>query len=376
MKAVKIKRAIRDFKQIANDYLQSHYDSHRNNLSRFFIFAYENEVIRQIIEPLMNMEIDINKIFETTNGYWIRHVNLPMDKNERLAAVLQLMKMENNREISFENISLRMNPREKNLPRLLSIFNRDIIAPVFRDLFVKLDDFIEDEIETNEELPSSVLNIFYGNVTARQGGNIAIGQNITQSIDLEVVSSEQQRELVIESQGSGNMSRGTNGRKIFISHSTEDKLIVEPLIDLLEGLGLNSDSIFCSSFEGYKIPYGEDFLSYIKRELSEDTVVLFILSENFYNSPTCMCEMGATWIKSTKHFPILVPPLSYADMKGVISSQTQSLVINKSNELDGFITQLFKELDLTFKLEIWNRKKEKFISNINELLKTVPSGKL
>lgn len=63
-------------------------------------------------------------------------------------------------------------------------------------------------------------------------------------------------------------------------------------------------------------------------------------------------------------------------MKGVISSQTQSLVINKSNELDGFITQLFKELDLTFKLEIWNRKKEKFISNINELLKNVPSGKL
>lgn len=353
MKVVKIKRAIRDFKQIANDYLQSHYDSHQNNLSRFFTFAYENEIIKQIIEPLMNMDVDINKIFETSNGFWIRNVNLPMDKNERIAAVLQMMEMENNRQISFENLSLRMNPREKNLPRLLSLFNRDIVAPVLRDLFVKLDDFIEDEIETNEEVPSSVLNIFYGNVAAQHGGNIAIGQNITQKSDGEVISSEQKRELVIESQGSDNMNRGTNDKKIFISHSTEDKLLVEPLIDLLEGLGLNSDSIFCTSFEGYKIPYGEDFLGFIKRELSEDTIVLFMLSENFYNSPICMCEMGATWIKSTKHFPILIPPLSYANMKGVISSQTQSLFINNSNELDGFITQLFKALDLSLKIEIW-----------------------
>lgn len=374
MKVVKIKRAIRDFKQIANDYLQSHYDSHQNNLSRFFTFAYENEIIKQIIEPLMNMDVDINKIFETSNGFWIRNVNLPMDKNERIAAVLQMMEMENNRQISFENLSLRMNPREKNLPRLLSLFNRDIVAPVLRDLFVKLDDFIEDEIETNEEVPSSVLNIFYGNVAAQHGGNIAIGQNITQKSDGEVISSEQKRELVIESQGSDNMNRGTNDKKIFISHSTEDKLLVEPLIDLLEGLGLNSDSIFCTSFEGYKIPYGEDFLGFIKRELSEDTIVLFMLSENFYNSPICMCEMGATWIKSTKHFPILIPPLSYANMKGVISSQTQSLFINNSNELDGFITQLFKALDLSLKIEIWNRKKEKFLLSINELLKTVPNN--
>ncbi|UNT55629.1 toll/interleukin-1 receptor domain-containing protein [Lysinibacillus capsici] len=363
MKAVKIKRAIRDFKQIANDYLHSHYDSHHNNLSRFFTFAYENEIIKQIIEPLMNMEIDINKIFETSNGFWIRNVNLPIDKNERIAAVLQLMEMERNREISFENISVRMNPREKNLPRLLSLFNQGIVAPVFRDLFVKLDDFIEDELETDEEVPSSILNIFYGNVTARQGGNITIGQN----------NIHKSNEEVKETQGSEHMYPGTNGRKIFISHSTEDKLIVEPLIDLLEGLGLSSVSIFCSSFEGYNIPYGEDFLGFIKRELSEDTIVLFMLSENFYNSPICMCEMGATWIKSTKHYPILLPPLSYADMKGVISSQTQSLVINKSKELDGFITQLFKDLDLTLKLEIWNRKKDKFILNINELLKTVPS---
>ncbi|WP_017756037.1 toll/interleukin-1 receptor domain-containing protein [Calidifontibacillus oryziterrae] len=374
MKSVEIKRAIRDFKQIANDYLQSHYDSHQNNLSRFFAFIYENEVIKQITEPLMNMKVDIDNLFVTSNGYWIRHANLPIDKNERIATVLQLMEMENKRKISFENISSRMNPREKSLPRLLAIFNQGIIAPVIRDLFVKLDDFIEDEIESNDDVSSSVLNIFYGNVTAQQGANFTVGQHVTQKTNIEKISSEQhninRQRLGFESQGSKYANHEVNDRKIFISHSTEDKLIVEPLIDLLEGLGLRSDSIFCSSFEGYKIPYGEDFLGFIKKELSENTIVLFLLSENFYNSPICMCEMGATWIKSAKHFPILIPPLTYANMKGVISSQTQSLVINKSNELDGFITQLFGELDLSLKIEIWNRKKEQFLLRINELLNT------
>lgn len=366
LKAVEIKRAIRDFSQIANDYLHSHYDSHHNNLHRFFMFAYGNEVIKQIIEPLMKMQVDLDNIFITSNGFWIRNVNLPVDKNERIAVVLQLMDMERKKEISFENISLRMNPREKNLPRLLAIFNRDIIAPVIRDLFVKLNDFIEDELEQKDEVPNSVLNIFYGSIIAEQGANVAIGQSITQTKNIQ---HDQNQSLPFKFLEGEKMEQATNnGRKIFISHSSDDKLIVEPLIDLLEGLGLKSDMIFCSSFEGYKIPYGEDFLNYIKRELSENTIVLFMLSENFYSSYICMCEMGATWIKSARNFPILIPPLTYDKMKGVISSQTQSLVINNSRELDGFITQLFKELNLSVNLEIWNRKKEKFLESINQLL--------
>jgi len=196
LKAVGIKRAIRDFAQVANDYLRSHYDSHHNNLNRFFTFAYGNEVIRQIIDPLMKMPINLNSIFETSNGFWISHVNLPLDQNERIAAVLQLMEKESKREISFEDISLKMNSGEKNLPRLLAIFNQDIVAPAIRDLFTKLDDFIEDEIEHKEEVPPNVLNIFYGNITAQQGGNVAIGHSITQTANYRSMSEKLMQEVV------------------------------------------------------------------------------------------------------------------------------------------------------------------------------------
>lgn len=82
--------------------------------------------------------------------------------------------------------------------------------------------------------------------------------------------------------------------KVFISHSSKDSIVVEEIIDLLEAMGLNSAQIFCSSFEGYGIDLGENFLDVIKEVLSSDCMVLFIISENFYNSPVCLCEMGAT----------------------------------------------------------------------------------
>ncbi|MGV6831280.1 MAG: hypothetical protein ACWA5P_06945, partial [bacterium] len=81
---------------------------------------------------------------------------------------------------------------------------------------------------------------------------------------------------------------------------------------------LPSDKIFCTSFEGYGIDLGNNFLDAIKDELSSESLVLFVLTTNFYKSPICMCEMGATWVLSKEHIPIVVPPLDFSDVEGVI----------------------------------------------------------
>ena len=89
-----------------------------------------------------------------------------------------------------------------------------------------------------------------------------------------------------------------NDPKIFISHAWKDKLIdalYSEVIILLEAMGVKSDQIFCTSFEGDGISPGENSLEAIKNELNANTLVLFILSENFYKSRVCLCEMGAAW---------------------------------------------------------------------------------
>lgn len=155
--------------------------------------------------------------------------------------------------------------------------------------------------------------------------------------------------------------------KIFISHASKDADIVEELIDILESLGVESGQIFCSSFEGYGIELGNDFLESLKSELKAEALVLFVLSKNFYESPICLCEMGASWVLSNHHIPILIPPMEYSDVKGVIPL-SQGLKINeprKLNLLKEKIEKLF-EIENRSSQSTWERRRDRAIARIEK----------
>lgn len=157
--------------------------------------------------------------------------------------------------------------------------------------------------------------------------------------------------------------------KVFISHSSKDREILEELIEILETIGLTSDQIFCTSFDGYGIGYGENFLERIKTELDSNIVVLFLITNNFFESPICLCEMGATWIKANEHIPILVPPFSFDKMKGVIPL-TQGFHINDSLKLNLFKEKLESDFEIANKLEqtTWERKRNRIIERMNKII--------
>jgi len=136
-----------------------------------------------------------------------------------------------------------------------------------------------------------------------------------------------------------NQDKMNKEKKLFISHSSKDSLYVEQLIDIIENIGVPSDNIFCSSFEGYGIQLGEDFLARLKKELNNNVLVVFVLSNNFYSSPISLCEMGATWMQTSEHLPILIPPFDFENVKGVIPS-TQGMKINDKNKLNSFKEKL------------------------------------
>lgn len=156
--------------------------------------------------------------------------------------------------------------------------------------------------------------------------------------------------------------------RIFISHSSLDKKIVEKLIDILEAMGVPSSTIFCSSFEGYGIKLGSDFLDKIKEELDGNVLVLFLLSDNFYSSVVSLCEMGATWVKTNHHIPILIPPFEYNDIKGVIPT-THGMKINEKEKLNSLKERIEELFDLNSNTQsIWERKRDKILKEIKEIL--------
>lgn len=158
--------------------------------------------------------------------------------------------------------------------------------------------------------------------------------------------------------------------KIFISHSSKDSAIVEEVIEILESIGLNSTQIFCSSFNGYGIDYGDNFLKRIKDELNNNVLVLFILSKNFYESPVCLCEMGATWMKTNTYIPILIPPFDFKDIKGVIPL-TQGFTINDPLALNQFKSQIesISNIENILNIPIWERKRDRIVNRINKKIK-------
>lgn len=165
-------------------------------------------------------------------------------------------------------------------------------------------------------------------------------------------------------------SEMNNDRKIFISHSSLDFKIVEQVIELLEGIGTPSDLIFCSSFEGYNIGLGEDFLETIKKELNQDVLVLFILSPNFYGSPISLCEMGATWVKTSEHVPILIPPFDYKDVRGVIPF-SQGMKVNDKLKLNSLKEKIETFLGINSKnISAWERKRDIILKQINLILES------
>jgi hypothetical protein len=157
--------------------------------------------------------------------------------------------------------------------------------------------------------------------------------------------------------------------RLFISHASEDREIVEEIIDLLESIGLTPAQIFCSSFDGYGVPLGENFFDVLKNEISNDVLVLFIFTHNFYKSPFCLCEMGATWVLSKENIPIIIPPFTFDDIEGVIS-KIQGLIVDDEPKLNLLREKIINAFNIMEQpMSSWERKRDRVIERIRKIIK-------
>src|SRR3989339_646154 len=102
--------------------------------------------------------------------------------------------------------------------------------------------------------------------------------------------------------------------KIFISHSSKDKSIIDSFITniLILGCGIDENNIFCTSVEGLGIKTGEDFRSHIWQNLVNSNYSFLLISNNYKRSDICLNEMGASWaLKDIKVKPFLLPGMDF-----------------------------------------------------------------
>ncbi|MGN4777460.1 toll/interleukin-1 receptor domain-containing protein [Bacillus cereus group sp. MYBK217-2] len=159
--------------------------------------------------------------------------------------------------------------------------------------------------------------------------------------------------------------------KIFISHASKDVKYVKELVDLLNDIGVQktSKSIFCSSLPGYDIPHGESIYEFLKNELKNNNImVLFVLSDNYYQSAPCLNEMGAAWITSKKYTTVLTPNFKFEQIVGAIDPTKISFKMNDPVGLDKFRDSIIQTLELeNIDYKIWQDDKNKYLSAVSAL---------
>lgn len=154
-------------------------------------------------------------------------------------------------------------------------------------------------------------------------------------------------------------------KSIFISHAVVNKKLADKLVDLLEtGIGISDSEIFCSSLEGLGIPSGTNFVDFIKKQISNPKVVIMLITQEYFDSAFCLCELGASWVLSHKIIPLIVQPLDYSDVKAVLSG-IQVLKIDQKSDLNEMQSELTSALSIEGKtFARWEVKRDKFLKEL------------
>ncbi|MCH5154430.1 MAG: TIR domain-containing protein, partial [Clostridiales bacterium] len=140
--------------------------------------------------------------------------------------------------------------------------------------------------------------------------------------------------------------------KIFISHSSKDEEFVVKLAQLFVLLGVNNDSIFCSSIEGQGVKHGKKIEEAVRNEIIEDKILIYIISKNFMESNYCLNELGAGWIladtrtQSKNLFHIKLPDIAFEDIKGFISGGDKCTECNEKS-ITAFVEEFEEVLGLS-----------------------------
>lgn len=162
--------------------------------------------------------------------------------------------------------------------------------------------------------------------------------------------------------------------KLFISHATSDKEIIEKFVTMLEQIGVSNRQLFCSSINAYGIPQGSgNIYDYIQNEMSNDNLfVIMMLSKNYYDSYMCLNEMGAAWVKKAKYQSILLPGFNFPDIQGAIDPRDICFKLddpeNRNHALNELKDRITEHLELEpVENSLWERFRDKFTREIDNI---------
>lgn len=151
-------------------------------------------------------------------------------------------------------------------------------------------------------------------------------------------------------------------KKIFISHSSKDKDIMEKFTDaiLQLGIGLSNEDIFCTSVEEMGIKNGQDIREHIKKNVQSADFSFLMISKNYKESEICLNEMGAVWATDSHVRYYILPDVDFKEI-GWLCDAYKADKLADSVVLDSLEQELTEYYGLPNKGTTWSRQRQNFI---------------
>jgi TIR domain len=162
--------------------------------------------------------------------------------------------------------------------------------------------------------------------------------------------------------------------KIFISHSSRNKFYGDKLVDLLRSVGVKENEIIFTSNAAYGIPVGQNIFNWLKSQIAENPFVIYLLSEEYYQSIACLNEMGAAWIIENKHAAIFTPNFNLSSKEfqsGVLDPREIGFYITDEERILSFLQLISEDFEISKSHIIISQSVKRFISEISNY-KTEP----
>lgn len=158
--------------------------------------------------------------------------------------------------------------------------------------------------------------------------------------------------------------------KIFISHSYNDRLIGEALVELLTGIGIKNSEIIFTSNKAYGIPGGQNIFDWLKSQILEKPCIIYLLSDDYYRSVACLNEMGASWITGNKQLALYTPNFDLNSknfQSGALDPRAIAYSINDDDSIFSFVEYIRDDFEITSNNVLINQKIKRFLTSIQSI---------
>ena len=252
-------------------------------------------------------------------------------------------------------------------------------SPVVDDALSFVRNALEEKnrIEWAEQIKSIKWGVFFENAPGYEEKRAMQWQNGRIRL-IELLESIKQEIELYTSETIGNFADLDNttcsDSIIFISHSSSDILYGNALKKFITGLGVKREQLIYTSHPMHKIPLDANIFDYLRKNINKKIFMIFLFSDNYFNSPACLNEMGAAWVIQNDYTSIFTPNFDFENPKYLgcaIDIRKMGIVLNGNDLCKTSMIEFKKKILSLFELfddEIQSSHLiEEFINEIIEL---------